>query len=164
MQLTPSECLSKEEMIREEIQSLRDVLFRLIQWGVSVLVALQTALYFVRRDVIKSLIDRELAPDVTMKQAVATLVSANKLAVEGLLPWKRYIAGTYFLLFVSLIFAGVTIYGIKQYRHARSELARHAISGITPPDVSNVPLVLIVVMFLFFPAFDVAVRLLLPHA
>jgi len=155
---------STEEMLREEIQSLRDVLFRLVQWGVSVLVALQTALYFVRRDVIKSLIDRELAPNVTMKQAVETLVKAEKLAAEALLPWWRYIAGTCFLLFVSLVFAGVTIYGTKQYRHARSELAKHVTSGITPPQTSNVPLMLIVLMFLFFPLFDVFVRLLLPHA
>lgn len=155
---------STEEMLREEIQSLRDVLFRLVQWGVSVLVALQTALYFVRRDVIKYLIDRELAPNVTMKQAVDALVNAHKLAAEGLLPWRRYIAGTYFLLFVSLVFAGVTIYGTKQYRHARGELAKYCTSGIAPPNASNVPLALILLMFLFFPLFDVAVRLLLPHA
>ena len=155
---------SPEELIREEIQSLRDLMLRLIQWGVSILVALQTALYFVRRDVIKSLIDRELTSTTTMGQAVDKLVQAGKLDAGALLPWRRYIAGTYFLLFVALIFAGITIYGSMQYRHYKQQLAQHVSSGITDVQVYKMPRWLILLVFLFFPLFDVLVRLLLPHA
>lgn len=154
---------SKEEVLRDEIRSLRDLLFRIIQWGVSVLVAVQTALFFVRKEVVKSLIDREVSPTVTTKEAFEHLVQAHQLSNGGYLPWQRYLLGTGFLFAVALIFSALTIYGSKQYRHYRQQLIANLESGVTPPELHKTPRRLIVTMYMFFPAFDVLVRWLLPH-
>ena len=111
----------------------------------------------------KGLIERELTPGAGTKQAIESLVQAHKLSPGGLLPWERYLMGTVFLSAVALIFAALTIYGSSQYRHYRSELTGCLESGVKQPDFHKTPRRLIVAMYMFFPGFDVLVRVFLPH-
>jgi hypothetical protein len=54
---------STEETLREEIRALRELHFKVMQWGVSLLATLETALFFVRREMRDSLIElHRLAP------------------------------------------------------------------------------------------------------
>lgn len=154
---------SKEEIIREEIRSLRDLLFRMIQWGVSVLVAVQTALFFVRKEIVKGLIERELSPGGTTKQAIDALVQSGQLDLGGYIPMHRYVIGTSFLFAVALIFSVLTVYGSNQYRHYRQLLDANLESDVTPPELKNGPRRLIVAMYMFFPFFDLLIRFFLPH-
>jgi len=47
----------KEKYLREEIRALRESTIRIMQWGVTLLVSLQTALFFVRQELLTRYLD-----------------------------------------------------------------------------------------------------------
>jgi hypothetical protein len=155
---------TKEEIIREEIRSLRELMFKLVEWGVSILVGLQAALFFVRKEIVKSLLERELSPGMSSKQAVESLVQSHKLAEGGRLPWDRYLFGTVLLFAVACIFTALTLYLSSHYRFYRRELTNNLESGVKPPpELRRTPRRLLVLMYMFFPVFDVLARWLLQY-
>ena len=46
----------KEKWLRDEIRDTRNMVIGLQRWGVTVLVAVETSLYYVRRDIAQNLI------------------------------------------------------------------------------------------------------------
>ena len=67
---------TKEELLSEEVRAAMDMGTRLLQWGVTLMISVQTALFFVRHDVLGSLID------------------AGTLPKGSQLPLGRYVIGT----------------------------------------------------------------------
>jgi hypothetical protein len=51
-----------EEILREEIRALREIILKLYQWGVAFIATLQTAIFFIRREVLNGLIDSGRLP------------------------------------------------------------------------------------------------------
>jgi hypothetical protein len=155
--------MTKEEILREETRSLRDLNFRMVQWGVSVLVALQTGLFFVRKEIISNLIDREVTPGEAKRVAVESLVHSGKLAKGGVLSLKTYLVGTTFLLAVACIFIALTLYVSTRHRFYRDELkgCKEALVG-SPEPYTPIRWILMG-MFFFFPLFDLVARCFLRH-
>lgn len=50
---------AKEEWLREELRANRSQMISLIQWGVTILAAIELNLYYIRRDVIRHLVDQK---------------------------------------------------------------------------------------------------------
>jgi len=77
----------KEKYLREEIRALRESTIRIMQWGVTLLVSLQTALFFVRQELLTRYLDvHHLTKDSGVR-----------------LPIAMYLIGTVFLLMVAFI-------------------------------------------------------------
>ncbi len=79
---------TSEEIIREELRALTGKMMDVYKWGVSLLATMQTAFFFLRKDVYQRMLDN------------------HELAPGTYLPWNRYLIGTGVLLVVSLIFVG----------------------------------------------------------
>jgi hypothetical protein len=135
----------------------------MVQWGVSVLVALQTGLFFVRKEIVSNLIDREVTPGAAKKVAVESLVHSGKLADGGVLSWKTYLVGTTFLLAVACIFMALTLYVSTRQRFYRAELKRCEEALARSPEPYTPIRWILMAMFFFFPLFDLVARCLLRH-
>jgi hypothetical protein len=94
----------KEEWLREELRHTRMMWLNLLKWGVTVLAALESSLYFVRRDVTEH------------------LIAAGALPIGGLMPWPRWFLGTLFLAFIAYVFALLTVYIGKKHTGYREQL------------------------------------------
>ena len=70
---------SKEGLLREELRAIADTSLKLMQWGVTLLVSVETALFFIRRDVL------------------ASEIQSGRLKLGDELPAYRYYMGTGFL-------------------------------------------------------------------
>ena len=77
----------KEKILREELRVLRDSMLRTMQWAVTILASLQTAIFFVRKSV--------------FQRYVAINHLPNNSA-SGL-PISMHLIGTVFLLMIALI-------------------------------------------------------------
>src|ERR1051326_5880145 len=75
-----------EEWLRKELRAGRKLAVNQVQWGVTVLAAVELNLYYVRRDVSKHLVD------------------LHKLQPDQLLPIQRWILGTILLAILATIF------------------------------------------------------------
>ena len=94
----------REQWLRTEIQTVRALTFTLIQWGVTVLVAVQTSLYYLRRDIATHLID------------------GGTLHKGDIIPWPRWFAGTLFLVFLAVVFSGLVRYLTEKLISYRKQL------------------------------------------
>jgi hypothetical protein len=103
---------SKEELLSEEVHAAAEMSSRFLQWGVTLMISIQTALFFVRHDVLQTEID------------------AGRLPKGSPLPPGRYLIGTGFLCFVALILSIFTARANEQYRHYKLQLAASRESGI----------------------------------
>ena len=94
----------KEQWLREEIRANRTLMLSLFQWGLAVLAAIETCLYYVRRDV------------------------SNNLALHGALPPYgtvppgRWFVGTTILIIVAAIFCSMAKYMINRHVAYRTQL------------------------------------------
>ncbi len=130
----------REDVVRSEIRGLRTIILRLNQWGVTVLASTQTALYFIRRDVMEHL--RLANPNV------ATL------------PPDNYLRGTLFLVIIATAFYVLHLRASFRLQGYRDELARVAVSGLQEKKISPVwARVVSFLVFYAFPAFDVFLRI-----
>src|ERR1017187_9645041 len=103
---------SKEEYLREEVRFYLDQMVKLMQWGVTLLVSIQTALFFLRRWLLEG------------------YVESGQVQRGGNIPWGRYLIGTAFLTFAALV---VHVFGkraTEQYRHYKNQLLTSSESGI----------------------------------
>ena len=95
---------SKEELLSEEARAAGDISLRTIQWGVTLMVSLLTALFFVRQQVLQRSID------------------AHELSIGSEVPATRYYMGTVFLFGMALILAKLTARTLEQYRNYKTQL------------------------------------------
>jgi hypothetical protein len=131
---------SKEQMLREEVRFYVDIVQKYMQWGLTLLVTLQTAIFFVRRDLAQ------------------TYVDAGILRKGQELPYYRYLIGTFFLLLLAFILWRFTNRATEQYRHYKTQLVASADSGINDQSTSGVSNWARYLYFAF-PVYDLAVRL-----
>jgi len=107
----PDQVRFKEEILWTEMQSLRELMLRLAQWGVTVMVALQTIIYYVRRDIVER------------------LVAAKQLPVGSSVPLDRWVIGFVVLCLVATMFTAMTVLLAKQWRSVRSQLSHTSKTG-----------------------------------
>ncbi len=131
---------SKEELLREEVRFYMDLVQKMMQWGITLMVSLQTALFFLRRE----LVDR--------------MVTSGELQKGEQLPYWRYLAGTAFLLLAALIVSAINKRTVEQYRNYKSQLLMCSESGITDLPLAGVGSRL-KYLFFAFPVFDLLIRL-----
>jgi hypothetical protein len=131
---------SKEEMLREEVRFYIDQLQKLGQWGVTVMVSLQTALFFLRHELIDS------------------AVAAGTLQKGQSLPWGRHLIGTAFLTFAALIVSAFSKRAAEQYRYYKKQLLSGSESGISDQSTRGTNN-WIIYLYLGFPVLDVLIRL-----
>lgn len=131
---------SAEEFLRAELRSIRYIALRLCQWGVTVLISLHTAIFFLRKDIYER------------------MLTSEELTKEQYLPWNRYILGTIVLIIVALIFSLLTAFVGSRYRFYNSQLKTHAKSGVAVPDPPKMVRWLIFGLYFIFPALDIFIR------
>jgi hypothetical protein len=131
---------SKEELLREEVHFYAALTQRYIQWGLTVMVSLETAIFFVRRDLIQSAID------------------AGTLAKGQELPYFRYLVGTGFLALCAIVLWKVVARSTEQYRHYKEQLVKASVSGINDKTTGGVTFWMRYVFFAF-PIYDLGVRI-----
>lgn len=95
---------TKEEFLREEVQFWMTTLMRQVQWGLTLMVSLQTALVFVRRELFNS------------------LVASGSIKPGSELPYHRYLIGTFFLGVAATILWLLTKRCAFQYRSYKKQL------------------------------------------
>jgi len=130
----------REEWLREEIRAVRTLAFTLIQWGVTVLTAVETSLYYLRRDVTEH------------------LVASHRILPGELIPWPRWLLGTLFLLFLAYIFSNLLNYLNKKLVSYREQLiAGPSYSGIVEVQPAKTKWSLAPhLLFYAFPLIDLA--------
>lgn len=134
---------TKEEILREEIRSFRQIAFDTCRWGVSVLAGLQAAIFLIRKEVYEFLTTHgQLDPKV-----------------YHYLPWDRYLIGTGALCMVALIFFIFTVLIGRRYRWYHELLEKHSESGLPVPPVRGIGQFLMAGLYFMFPLLDVAIRL-----
>jgi len=134
----------KEELLSEEVRAAENVASRMMQWGVTVMISLQTALFFLRQDVLKRYIDAKFLP-----------VGAD-------VPDGRYYVGTAFLFFIACILAVLTARSLAQYRNYKKQLIACRSSGVTDLPIRFIGTVAYLLYF-FFPAADAVSHLYIKH-
>jgi hypothetical protein len=134
--------MTPEEIVRDELKSLRDLSLRLAQWGVTVLAALQMVLYYVRNDV------------------YARLLEAKAIQPGDLLPAGYYFTGTIFLVIVATIFTLFLYLLTNSYRYYRGLLGNEVSTTVAVPAsrLSKVTRYLILLLFYVFPLIDILIR------
>jgi hypothetical protein len=131
---------SKEEMLRDEVRFYADMMQKYLQWGLTVMVSLQTAMFFVRRDLSQ------------------TYVDAGILKKGQELPYFRYVVGTVFLLGCALVLRRFTNRVAEQYRHYKTQLVTSSESGIDDKSTTGMSK-WGGYLFFAFPLYDILVRL-----
>jgi hypothetical protein len=128
---------TKEKWLREEIRATRSSFTGLLQWGVTILAALETNLYYVRRDVAKHLQE-------------AQLVSPDQM-----FPFFKWVVGTFFIFSIAVIFSILIYYVIRRHIGYRSQLlAMDSYSGIVEPKTGGKINFIPFGLLFFFPVFD----------
>jgi hypothetical protein len=89
MAVTPSQTRIREQWLREEIRASRKLHVTQLQWGITVLVAAELNLYYIRRD------------------AKLHLVAQRVLEESDILPFPRWLIGTVFLLITAIVFSAL---------------------------------------------------------
>jgi hypothetical protein len=136
----PEILAGREKILWEELRSLRDVSFRLLQWGVTVLASLQTAIFFLRKEV------RD------------TMVASKELESHLPLPFARYLMGTLVLSVVAVICCYlVALTGIR-YRKMRDQLVATNYYGIAHGEPKKSARIVVFFIFLAFPILDIVIR------
>lgn len=138
--------LEREELLRDEVRALQFIMVRVMSWGVTILVSVQTALFFVRKDVALS-IDSGVAG-----------ASSHQGALE--VPLNRYLLGTFFLTLLATIFFRLSLYVSTRLRHYRRQL-ENCPSGIIELPSRNGSRPWVACVFYVFPLVDILARLYL---
>jgi hypothetical protein len=136
----PSKGKPKEELLREEVRFYADMQQKYMQWGFTVLVSLQTAIFFVRRDLVQ------------------TYVDAGTIQKRQELPYYRYFVGTFFQLLCAYVLWRLTDRVNAQYRHYKEQLVKNNESGIIDKTTTGVSTWMRYLYFAF-PAYDLGVRI-----
>ena len=138
--ITQSKGKSKEEMLREEVRFWADMLQKYMQWALPVMISLQTAIFFVRRDLVQ------------------TYVDAGLLKKGQELMYSRYFIGTGFLLLCSAVLWKFSSRVNVQYRNYKDQLSQGTESGIKDNPTTGIS-GWVRYLYFAFPAFDIFVRI-----
>ena len=139
--LSKEDAKEKEKILWEELRNIREIALKMLQWGVTVIATLQTAIFFFRKDLYER------------------MMAVGKLANGEYIPWDRYLIGTFYLFVVASIFAYLLIMVGNRYRKIRSQLVQTNSFGIEHGDVKKSVRWVVVLLFYVFPLLDIAVRL-----
>lgn len=125
-----------EKAIREEIRSYRAASIDLLKWGVTLLISLETAIFFVRERVAK---DMELS---------------GRLGKGEQLPGDHWIIGTVAMLIVASCCFVISWLVGKQYRHNYAALKKlpDLVGPVFPPTRGGRYVLLFI--YFVFPLFD----------
>jgi hypothetical protein len=135
-----------EEILREEIRALREIILKLYQWGVAFIATLQTAIFFIRREVLNGLIE------------------SGRLPKGSLLPAWRYFFGTGVVFLIALFFTTLSRSASVRYQWYQAQLQEKITSGVKEPEsnagrISQLRLIILGIYFLF-PSLDLIGRFL----
>jgi hypothetical protein len=129
---------TREQIIRNEMQSLRSVGFHLCETGVALCVAVEIALVFIRR------------------YSYARLAAMNQATLY--VPWGRFLMGTLFLIVIASVFTGLVLFVRQRYDFYSNLLARQSESGVPVPPSTNLATLGGIAVFFVFPAADILFR------
>lgn len=129
-----------EAILREEIRALRELWMRILQWGVTVLIAAGSVVFYARRAIKED------------------LTAVNKLNAGEPLPLKLYLIGTAFLILLAYVFSVLSGLVSRRYRSYFDQLIRKATSGVDDISASGHSRWIIPWMFWLFPLFDILLR------
>jgi hypothetical protein len=131
---------SKEELLREEVRFWADMQQKYMQWALTVMISLQTAIFFVRRDL------------------VITYVDAGILKKGQELMYSRYLIGTGFLLLCAAVLWRFSSRVNVQYRFYKEQLIHSSESGIKDNPTTGMS-GWVRYLYFAFPVFDLFVRI-----
>ena len=135
---------SDREILIEEVRSARDTVIRVCQWGITVLLSLQIATYYIRN----GLVER--------------LVQSGELSQGALMPLDRYLIGTFFLCFIATIFTILTSWAGKRIGFFSDQLIELDNNNQNPKIKWPKPLRkarwLMRLLFFSFPVVDLLIR------
>ena len=132
--------VERERMLRREVRFMRGATMRVAQWGLTVMIALYTAIGFLRQHVRDQ------------------LLGAKQIEPWQALPAYRYILGTLFLAVAALVFSVLMLRSGRILREYVGQL-KNCPSGIADPVPTNWTRGSMVFLFFAFPLFDVIVNL-----
>src|SRR5882757_9082999 len=95
-----------EEILREEIRALRELILKLYQWGVAFIATLQTAIFFIRREVLTGLIE------------------SGRLPKGSPLPAWRYCFDTAIVFLIAIFFTMISRAVSERHRFYQAQLTR----------------------------------------
>jgi len=116
-----------------------DKLLKQMQWGLTLMVSLETALLFIRRELLNS------------------FIAAGTLKAGDALPYHRYLVGTCFLIVAATILWALTNRSVQQYRHYKNQLLGCSKSGIVDLPTSGISK-WIGFFYFAFPVMDIMFR------
>jgi hypothetical protein len=131
---------SKEELLRDEVHFFADLNQKYNQWALTVLVSLDTAIFFVRHELVQTYVDAGL------------LKKGDELFL------RRYFIGTAFLLVGACVFHRFSRRAAEQYRYYKTQLVASSESGIRDMPVTGMA-GWSSYLYFAFPVFDVLSRL-----
>jgi hypothetical protein len=131
----------KEKLLWEELLALRDMSFKMLQWCVTVLASLETALFFVRKDIYEK------------------MLAANLIGTADPLPLRVFVRGTVFLFVVAVIFGWLNFRVANRLRTLRAQLVKLNFYQIEHPTTSKAARFVTLFMLLAFPIMDLFLRL-----
>jgi len=103
---------SKEELLRDEVHFFADLNQKYNQWALTVMVSLDTAIFFVRHELVQTYVDAGL------------LKKGDELFL------RRYLIGTAFLFVGAYVFHRFSRRAAEQYRYYKTQLVASSESGI----------------------------------
>src|ERR1700719_2974825 len=86
---------TREQWLRDEVKNHRALLLSLIQWGMALLLAVESALYFIRQEVAQGLTGEQF------------IVPAKVLS------WGQWFYGTSLQITIALLFSALTLNLLK---------------------------------------------------
>jgi hypothetical protein len=95
---------TREQWLRDEVKNHRALLLSLIQWGMALLLAVESALYFIRQEVAQGLTGEQF------------IVPAKVLS------WGQWFYGTSLQITIALLFSALTLNLLKRYYKYRIQL------------------------------------------
>lgn len=134
---------SKEEILREEIRSIRGHYLRILQWSIGLLITATTTLYYIRHLMLDSMIKRG-----AIHSAVPTL------------PIFLHLVGTIYLFIIATLFFFLSYSLAIKYRRYQNQLIDCCKSGIRESPISNAWW-LTALFYYTFPIFDLLTRVYL---
>jgi hypothetical protein len=133
---------SREELLSEEVRAYADMASKMLQWGVTLMISVQTALFFVRQQILNGYID------------------AQQLPRGSGLPMGRYVIGTVFLMYLAFVLSWLTARTNSQYRHYKRQLIECRSSKIADLPIKRTGR-LAYALYFSFPVIDLAVKVVL---
>jgi hypothetical protein len=112
----------------------------MLQWGVTLMISVETALFFVRQQILNG------------------YIAAQQLPRGAGLPTWRYFIGTAFLAYLALILSLLTARTTSQYRHYKTQLMQCRDSEIKDLPIKYTGR-LAYALYFSFPVIDVLVRI-----